>query len=72
MAKRGARSAYTEAQWEWVVEKYKQGYSCEKLAVFLGVWPMTVYMQLNRRGVDTRPKELRPLDDFRAEFNALK
>ena len=63
---------YTEAQWQWVEQKYREGYYISQLAEFLGIGRETLRRIFQRRGV--RPvshDEMTPLSDFRKEFNAL-
>lgn len=71
MGKRGATSIFTDAQWDWVAEKYKEGYSAYSLADFLGMTTTPVYNQIKKRGVVTEGKKPRPLSDFADEFNRL-
>lgn len=69
---RFSESLYTEKQWQWVEQKYRQRYYISQLAEFLGIGRETLRRIFQRRGV--RPvshDEMTPLSDFRKEFNAL-
>lgn len=63
---------YTEAQWQWVEQKYREGYYISQLAEFLGIARETLRRIFQQRGV--RPishEEMTPLSEFRREFYAL-
>ena len=63
---------YTEAQWQWVEAKYREGYYISQLAEFLGITRETLRRIFQRRGI--RPvshDEMTPLSEFRREFYAL-
>lgn len=63
---------YTEAQWQWVEAKYREGYYISQLAEFLGIARETLRRIFQRRGI--RPvshDEMTPLSEFRREFYAL-
>lgn len=69
---RFSESLYTEKQWQWVEQKYRQGYYISQLAEFLGIGRETLRRIFQRRGV--RPvshDEMTPLSEFRREFYAL-
>ena len=63
---------YTEAQWQWIEQKYREGYYISQLAEFLGIARETLRRIFQRRGL--RPishDEMPPLSEFRREFYAL-
>lgn len=63
---------YTEAQWQWVEAKYREGYYISQLEEFLGIARETLRRIFQRRGI--RPvshDEMPPLSEFRREFYAL-
>lgn len=63
---------YTEAQWQWIEAKYREGYFMSQLAEFLGIGRETLRRIFQRRGI--RPishDEMTPLSEFRREFYAL-
>lgn len=47
---RGGKSMYTDKQWEWIVERYTEGYRVTELAGFLGVHRNTVEYHLREMG----------------------
>ena len=63
---------YTEAQWQWIEAKYREGYFMKDLAEFLGIGRNSLRRIFQRRGI--RPvshDEMTPLSEFRREFYAL-
>jgi DNA-binding CsgD family transcriptional regulator len=66
-ARPGMRSLYTDAQWEWIVERYKEGHTHADLAAFLGLSEHTVGYHL--RGIERNVRI--PLEERKAEFNRL-
>ena len=74
MAKTNQFSAdlFTEAQWKWIEQKYREGYFVKDLAEFLGVHRETLRRNLQRRGVKPMYRdEMPPLSEMSAEFNDL-
>lgn len=67
MAKRGVKSIYNDAQWEWVIRKSIDGYTRRELAEFLGVSRSTV----EHRVGSMRAMYKTPLSELKDEFNAL-
>ncbi len=63
----GSVSVYSPAQWEWVNDRYAEGYSARKLAEFLGLKEKTIFDHCIRRQDMVRP----PLETLRDEFNRL-
>lgn len=63
----GRKSLYTDAQWAWVTERRKEGYTIQQLAEFLGVEPSTVRAHTN----GPAKAELPPLGERKAEFYRL-
>lgn len=59
------RPLYTAAQWQWVAERYLQGYTMRELAKFLGVHHNTVAFHLQKLEVD---RMLVPLEERKREF----
>lgn len=68
MGKRGVKSIYSDAQWEWVADRYAEGYTLRELGEFLGMDYRTV--QCHVSGV--RPERRLPLWQLANEFNALR
>lgn len=66
MAKPGVKSRYTDAQWEWVVERFREGYTISELAWFLELSKSAV--QIHVCGARW---EKEPLESFREEFCAI-
>ncbi len=52
------RSFFTTRQWQWIGERFREGYSLETLAVFLGVHRETVRRGLIRIGIKPRNKQV--------------
>ena len=65
--KPGPKGVFTEAQWEWVSDRRKEGYTVQQLADFLGVGVATV--SIHTDGIDRA--ELIPLEKRKAEFYRL-
>lgn len=66
-----ATSIYTDAQWEWVLDRICiDHYRVQEMAAFLGVAPTTIYMQMYHRGYQIWPNRS-DLNLRRDEFNAL-
>jgi DNA-binding CsgD family transcriptional regulator len=63
----GSVSVYSPAQWEWVNDRYEEGYSARKLAEFLGLKEKTIYDHCTCRQDMVRP----PLERRKAEFYRL-
>lgn len=62
----------TEAQWQWVIDRYREGYPQTELCKFLGMWRNSLFRILQRRGVIPYAiDELDPLESRREEFEAL-
>ena len=67
-----SEDVYTEAQWQWIEAKYREGYFMNQLADFLGIGRNSLRRIFQRRGI--RPvshDEMTPLSEFRREFYAL-
>ena len=63
---------YTNAQWDWVADRYREGYRIKELAEFLGINRENVRKNLARLGVAPYAHdELDPLSSRKAEFNQL-
>lgn len=63
---------YTNAQWDWVAARYREGYRIKELAEFLGINRENVRKNLARLGVHPYAQdELDPLSSRKAEFNQL-
>lgn len=70
-----SNSLYSPAQWDWIAERYKDGYTMKKLGDFLEVQTNTVGVQLAKRGIKCGDRTKRfvgvPLIARKDEFNAL-
>ena len=65
-------SPYNDAQWAWVAERYREGYTITSLSAWLGVHRETVRRHLMWMGYMTYGiDELDPLDGRREEFLRL-
>ena len=64
---------YSPAQWAWITERFREGYTIRSLAEFLGVSRETVRRHLQAMGAKPYGlDELVPLDERKEEFNALR
>lgn len=56
---------YTREQWQWVVDRYLEGYTIKELSEFLGVGATSVFYHVERAGVRKRRGEsqLTPLKE---------
>jgi hypothetical protein len=71
-SKPGNKIPFTDAQWQWVVDRYREGYPQTELARFLGLYRNTLFRNLQRLGaIPYGLDELDPLEERRAEFEAL-
>lgn len=61
---------YTDLQWQWAAQRYRDGYSIFELAEFLDLSEKTVRVNLRRRGVKFR-HGLQPLEMRRIAFERL-
>lgn len=69
---RRTKLPYTEAQWQWIENKFREGYFLKDLADFLKIHKETLRRNLQRRGVKPLDREaMTPLAELREEFNAL-
>lgn len=60
------------AQWQWVIDRYREGYSLSALCRFLGLHYNTLWRILRRRGVIAEVQdEIYPLEYRRDEFEGL-
>lgn len=67
-----ANSFFTPEQWQWVAERYREGYTQKMLGEFLGVNRYTVARHLQSMGVIPYARdELDPLNERKAEFIQL-
>lgn len=64
----GCKGAYSDAQWDWIAEEFKNGRTYKELAAFLFMSKDAVAFHL--RGVKRR-NPLPPLETLRDEFNRL-
>lgn len=63
---------YTPAQWQWIWERYCEGYSIKELSRFLYLHRETVRRRFQRMGLRPYNREDLPdLYDRRGEFRAL-
>lgn len=71
-AGRNMRVSLNEAQWQWVIDRYHEGYTQKSISEFLDMWPNTLFRNLQRLGVILpNGYELEPLEDRRKEFEEL-
>lgn len=68
MARRGL---YTEDQWRWIADRYREGYTIYELADFVGVSYSTVAEHMRALGVLRGCYEKQPLRERAGEFNDL-
>lgn len=68
--RRGPKPMYSDAQWEWVAQRYSEGYSKLSLATFLGLSEATVRNKMSE--LDAHRTPYPDLNNYRAEFNALR
>jgi hypothetical protein len=59
------KNGFNRKQWRWVAECRKEGYSLKAMAAFLGVKECAINYNIKRF------RQLPPLEDRKAEFNAL-
>ena len=63
---------FTEKQWEWVAERYREGYTQKMLAEFLGINRYTIQRHFQKMGVIPYAlDELDPLSERKKEFIEL-
>lgn len=64
---------YTKLQWQWIWERYCQGYTYKELGEFLGLHPGSVRRRFVRLGLRPEAREnLEPLEERRREFCRLE
>ncbi|MDD5932251.1 MAG: hypothetical protein PUC45_07365 [Oscillospiraceae bacterium] len=64
---------YTKDQWEWIWDRFCEGYTLRELSGFLYLHHETIrrrFQRMGRRPLDRR--ELPPLSERREEFRALE
>ena len=67
------KSFFSDTQWSWVAERYREGYPIAELALFLGIHRNSVRRGLIRYGViPPDRRELPPLSERKTEFIRLK
>ena len=69
------KSVLSDAQWEYLAEKYNEGYKVRTVVQFGGITEDPFYKHCNtklHRGRKQREKELVPIETYREEFDALK
>lgn len=65
-------SVLTDAQWAWVAGRWREGYTMDQLADFVGLGREAVRRGLIRHGARPIDKEsLSPLEERREEFAKL-
>ena len=68
-------SVLSDAQWDWLAEKYNEGYKVKTLVNFAGVSYAPMYKHCNtklNKDRKMREKDLEPIGIYRKEFDALK
>ncbi len=69
---RGKQNPYTDAQWAWIAERYREGYRIKELAAFLGMSREHIRRHLAMLGAHPYAQnELDPLSSRADEFNRL-
>jgi len=64
---------FTEKQWQWVADRFREGYTQTILGEFLGVNRYTVMRHLQQMGVLPYARdELDPLESRKQEFMDLE
>lgn len=53
--------SYTQAQWDWVADRYREGYTLAELSRFLYLRHSTITYHLKERGV--YPRTHTPLEE---------
>lgn len=67
-----ANQFFTEKKWEWVAERYREGYTQKMLAEFLGINRYTIQRHFQKMGVIPYAlDELDPLSERKKEFIEL-
>lgn len=70
-----AESVLSNAQWDYLAEKYNEGYKVKTVLNFGGVTGSPLYKHCNtklNKERKQREKELPPIETYREEFEALK
>ena len=66
------QSFYTYEQWQWLKERYEEGYSIKALSAFIGIDQKSIRMGFVRLGFYSGMKlELPPLAERKEEFLTL-
>lgn len=68
-------SVLSDAQWDWLAEKYNEGYKVKTLVNFAGISYDPMYKHCNTKlNKDRKQRErlLTPIETYREEFEALK
>ena len=66
-------SALTPQQWQWVAERWLEGYTLRELGAFVGLHRETIRRGLVRMGLRPEYKsDLKPLRERRQEYERLK
>lgn len=69
---RGKQNPYTDAQWAWIAERYREGYRIKELAAFLSMSREHIRRHLAMLGAHPYAQnELDPLSSRADEFNRL-
>ena len=63
------QSMYTDAQWKWLLDRFKEGYTMAELAEFAGCGTANLVYHWRRLGLRSWKTEREPLS--KEEFNAL-
>lgn len=64
-------SIYTDAQWQWVADRIREGYTRKELSAFLGINRNAITNNLHRIGAYGYRECLGPLEDRKEEFLRL-
>lgn len=68
-----ANKLFTEKQWEWIADRYREGYTQKMLAEFLGINRYTIQRHFQKMCViPYHLNELEPLSERKKEFIELR
>lgn len=64
------KEIYSKEQWDWIAERYIEGYHLKELAKFLGIHHNTLLNHFLKMNVSRIPKRF-PLSERKSEFMSL-
>lgn len=62
---------YNMSQWNWIADRFEEGYRVSEIAEFIGMNCKSIYDNLYAIGRRTLPEERIPLNERKKEFNTL-